>query len=241
MRAFLATFLFLCAALSTLHGQSPQQEGSRDEPAWVPNTSETPSRSTADDAELYILRRSVTDTDRGARISAVRRIEEMVRGGRFDPSDPTIIALLRRVALAPTLIERRGEGNADFPIARMHAVRALSRMEGAEVRATLLQVLRSEEDPIVLAEALRALAALRAYPDEPLTDAINEAILRNRSPHLDARLGMALLDAVQVLDGVGAGIQSRELYRLLVEIALNGSTARLRKRAYVVVDELRGR
>jgi hypothetical protein len=102
-------------------------------------------------------------------------------------------------------------------------------------------VLRHEREAAVLAAAMRSLAALQPFPDDELSSTIVAMMQRLPWSTLDGHLGMSILDAVEVLDQVGAGIQSQELYRQLIQLALHSQSSAVRKRTYTVLNELRER
>lgn len=208
-------------------------------PKWVPNLSEAPERTARDQAELHILFRSATAGDRTTRLSAVERIVGQLKDGRFSQTDPEIVRLLANVALAPTIVERRGAPVAGYPLVRMRAVDALSFMQGPQVRDTLLRVIRNEEESVVLAAAMRSLATIRTYPDEEVSESIVWMMRRHPRERIDGILGMSVLDAIMALDSVGAGIQSPELYRELIDLAQHTRSGRIRQRAYEVLNALR--
>lgn len=217
----------------------PAAEEAVREPEWVPNAPAPAERTLPDDAELHFLAREVTTGTSSQRIQSVRRIEALVRNGRFSSSDPELIALLRRVALAQLLVDRRGAPAAGYPMARLHAVRALAHMSGPDVRATLLKVLGSEDEPAVLAAAMRSLAQIKTFPDEQFSRAVVAMIRRVPPEQLNGGLGLAVLDSLHELDDVGPGIQHAPLYRELIQLALHATNRNVKSRAYELLEVLR--
>jgi hypothetical protein len=208
-------------------------------PQWVPVEPEherTPQEAT----DLHILRRQARASSRGEHQAAIRRIDRVLEQNPTARGDPALVTVLRELALGNAVRESRGAGSTDFPLVRMRATKLLGRMAGSEPKRILFEILEHESESAVLAQAFRSLAMLRIPPDAAFAERATDVISRKLAgPAIDAQLALAILDSVSTLDRVGVGVQSAELYRALIRIALQAPNAAVRKRAYEVLDRLR--
>ena len=208
-------------------------------PQWVPVEPEherTPQEAT----DLHILRRQAAASNRGDHQAAVRRVDRILEEKPTAGGDPALVAVLRELALGNVARESRGTGSTDFPLVRMRATKLLGRMAGSEPKRILFEVLEHESENAVLAQAFRSLAMLRIPPDADFAERAADVISRKLAgPAIDAQLALAILDSVSALDRVGVGVQSAELYRALIRIALQAPNTAVRERAYEILDRLR--
>ena len=228
------------------HRVSPDEQLSparRDEldPDWVPVQPRDPEPGHERRVEVHSLRYGVQSTSIDQKLSAIRRIEELHHRGDFEPWDRDIMALLHYAATEGVTyrIIDPGRPAPSYPLARMRAVQLLGKVGGPYARSTVLEVIRWDDETVVLSEAAAALARMRAETDDELITHLTGLIERMRRTTHDDRLAWSILNAVDELDRQSWGMQDPALFRAILTLAQAPYSLRVQRRAIEVIDLLR--
>ena len=219
---------------------SPDREDERD-PDWLPVQPRDPDPGHERRVEVHSLRHGVQSISLDNKLSAIRRIEELHHRGEFQPWDRDIMAVLHYAATEGVTyrISDPGRPAPSYPLARMRAVQLLGTVGGPYARSTVLEVIRWDDESVVLSEAASALARMRAETDDELITHLTGLIERMRRTTHDERLAWSILNAVQELDRHSWGMQDPALFRAILTLAQAPYSLRVQRRAIEVIDLLR--
>lgn len=224
-------------------GDEPAAGGS-DEPAWVPVVPReipmTPQRMT----EIRVLDHGARGEDPTQKLATVQRIDTLHRSGRLDPLDREIIGILHFLATTGTgsAVREGGRRVQSFPHVRMHAVRTLGTVGGPFARTAVLDVIRSDTEPLVLGEAMTALSRMNAQTDAELVAHLTLVMERMaRTGTQSDYLAHTTLCAIEELHYASAGLHDPLLFRAVLTLTQAPYASSVQRKAFRVVDLLRGR
>ncbi|TVR03786.1 MAG: HEAT repeat domain-containing protein [Spirochaetaceae bacterium] len=220
-----------------------EPNGTGQDPIWVPITPRdipmTPQRMT----EIRVLEYGARAEDPNQKLAAVRRIDTLHRQGALDPRDRVIIGILHFLATegTGTRTVEGGRRIASFPHVRMQAVRTLGNVGGPYARTAVLEVIRNDSEPMVLGEATAALSRMNAETDAELIGHLTLIIERMGRTGGSDYLAYATLRAIEELHWASAGLHDPALFRAVLTLTQAPYSAAVQRKAFRVVDLLRGR
>lgn len=220
-----------------------EANGVFEDPTWVPITPReipmTPQRM----AEIRVLEYGARTDDPNQKLATVRRIDTLHRQGELDPRDHVIVGILHFLATegSGSRALEGGRRITSFPHVRMQAVRTLGNVGGPYARTAVLEVIRNDSEPMVLGEATSALSRMRTATDSELIAHLTLLIERmGRTGHSDY-LAYATLSAIEELHWESAGLHDPALFRAVLTLAQAPYSSAVQRKAFQVVDLLRGR
>ena len=214
-----------------------------EDPVWVPivprDIPMTPQRMT----EIRVLDYGARAEDPNQKLATVRRIEALHRQGVLDPRDHVIIGILHFLATEGTSssVVEGGRRITSFPHVRMHAVRTLGTVGGPYARSAVLEVIRNDNEPMVLGEATSALSRMKTQTDAELIAHLTFLIERMQQRSPDDYLAYATLSAIEELHAASTGLHDPALFRAVLTLTQAPYAAAVQRKALRVVDRLRGR
>ncbi len=198
----------------------------------------------SDDITVQILREQVTSPRRDMKADALETIREMVEAGEIDENDEAMITMLQILALDGSRW-RITDGGGVFvrrnPDIRRDAAELLGRIGGRRAEIVLRQVLRRDEEPMVLAEAMYALGRTGVDDAGRSATQMAQVLVREHArEHPDNNLMYSTLLALERLAENGyRGIAESTLISSLVDITHGPYTRLVRDQARSVLDSMR--
>ena len=208
-----------------------------------------PRERTATIEELYlqsgdimIMREMAFIPDRDMKLQSLIMIEESIRDGSFSTGDPGahfVLDYLSEEGIGRIVKENNRTINY-FPTVRREAARLLGELGGENSKLSLLNVLRTDNDAVVLAEAVYALGVIGDDEEGEVSHAIAFALQNQDQLVPNDNFAHASLLAIEKLIEKNGALDNRDVYSAIVQIAQNGNYIRpVKEKAYQVISLLR--
>jgi hypothetical protein len=193
--------------------------------------------------EIQIISSQARSNDRDSKLLAIETIR-----GLYDEGDlqitPELFTVIESLATEGTSREVRSGGRVInyFPVVRKEAAALLGDIGGPGAKNVLLEIVREDPEPMVLAEAVYGLGKIGLNDNNEVTDHLIFALTReNAQLAPDNNLALATLLALEKLVGEGVALDS-DTIALIIDISTNYRYITLvRDRARAVLAGLTGR
>jgi HEAT repeat protein len=238
--ALLVLFLFVLTPAVVI----AQQDEDSGESAETEEESEAAEQTIEElylsqDLEIQILRSQALSNDREMKELALRGVRDMVQNGTATEG---VYAILE--SLASEGVARRVRSNGSvvnyYPEIRREAAELLGQVGGERAKNTLVDVLRDDPEPMVLAEAAYALGQIGLNPENEVSDRIVQTLLmENASETPDNNLAFSLIISLERLSEQTGGLADPEVLNVLLETASSPYIRTVRRRAVEAIVNMR--
>jgi len=192
--------------------------------------------------KVKIIKSEAESIDRDMKLIALQDIEKMIQDGDAKADDREMVGILSNLGsegISNQVIEQGAVIN-NFPMVRKEAVRLLGELGGDFARDSLINVLLTDNEPMVLAEAVVAIS--KVGPDEQgvamavLADAMRSQTALTK----DNNFANAYILAISNLADSGDGIDDLRVFEELTKIAdpRSGYITVVRKKAFELLKSL---
>ncbi len=192
--------------------------------------------------KVKIIRAEAESVDRDMKLIALQDIERMVKDGEVGEDNLEMIGILSSLGsegISNQVIEQ-GEVINNFPIVRTTAARVLGDVGGDEARRALINILRTDTEPMVLAEA--AVAISKVGPDEQgaAMAVLSDAMRSQTALKKDNNFANAYILAIENLAENNGGLDDITVFEELTKIAnpRSGYITVVRKKAFELLKNL---
>jgi len=179
--------------------------------------------------------------DRESKFHALREIGGNIETGTISPNDGNVLSILTYLAQEGVKSETRGgfPSERNYPDVRRASCALLGRMGGEGAKKTLLSVIESESEPMVLSEAVYALALIGGKPDPKILQILTRLLEVHVLAKYDDNLAYTCLLAVEKLDTPEHRMDDPDLYRAILRMLDAPLMGEVRRKAFDVIDRLR--
>jgi hypothetical protein len=191
--------------------------------------------------ELTVIGEMATNSSRESKLDALAAIEDMVENGRASDNDQDLVSVLEFLSMEGNGIQIRESGLLinNFPEVRRRACESLGKLGGEGAKASLINVLLTEEEPMVLAEAAYGLGTIGINDDNQVTQALAYSILGQNIMSPDNNYAFAVLLAFEKIAESNNGVDDPSAIRALVRIQNGNYIKTVQRKAKSVIDKLR--
>ena len=191
--------------------------------------------------ELTVIGEMAVNESREAKLDALAAIEDMISDGRAAGNDRDPISVLEYLSMEGNGVQMREAGLLinNFPEVRRRACESLGDLGGEIAKASLINVLLTEDEPMVLAEAAYALGTIGINEDNQVTQALSYSILGQNIMSPDNNYAFAVLLAFEKIAESNGGISDPSAIRALVRIQNGNYIKTVQRKAKSVIDKLR--
>ena len=191
--------------------------------------------------EMTVIGEMATDHSRESKLDALKTIEEMISEGRASENDQDLLTVLEYLSMEGNGVQVREAGLLinNFPEVRRRACESLGDLGGEIAKASLINVLLTEDEPMVLAEAAYALGTIGINDDNQVTQALSYSILGQNIMSPDNNYAFAVLLAFEKIAESNSGISDPSAIRALVRIQNGNYIKTVQRKAKSVIDKLR--
>lgn len=191
--------------------------------------------------ELTVIGEMAVNESREAKLDALAAIEDMISDGRAASNDRDLISVLEYLSMEGNGVQMREAGLLinNFPEVRRRACESLGDLGGEIAKASLINVLLTEDEPMVLAEAAYALGTIGINEDNQVTQALSYSILGQNIMSPDNNYAFAVLLAFEKIAETNGGIADPSAIRALVRIQNGNYIKTVQRKAKSVIDKLR--
>lgn len=190
--------------------------------------------------EIMIIRETARANTREQKMIALEYINEAIENGS---TNPEIAQTLGYLSMEGRMIQSRENGRLinNFPEVRRQAAKQLGRLGTEEAVSALLDIVRYENEPMVLQEAIKSLGDIGVNNENNDTVRfIAHTVRHNNNTNPDNLMALATIDAFEKLAKNNDGLNSPEAIQILVLIAENYRYATpVRERSRQALAELR--
>ncbi len=207
---------------------------------WVPIGEALP-RWPEREHELPILAARARRPHPADKRAVLTRFTQLVDNHSVSPFDRQSISLIGEIALEGVRVSRMPHDLPDStsPMIRREAVELLGRIGGPHADEVVRQVMRADEDLVVLAEAVYAIGHIRSEADSELLLLLSELLERNARVVRNDNLAYATLLTVERLHRSSWGIDDPRLFRAIFEIRNGAFIPPVRRKADQVAQLIR--
>jgi hypothetical protein len=192
--------------------------------------------------EMRIVGEQAFAEERAMKLTALDNLEAMIDDGKVGENDEEahyILERLSREGIGVQLVEGRRVVN-NYPEVRRRSAELLGRMGGTLARDSLINVLISDPEPMVMAEAAYALGGIGDNENQQVTQALAFSILNQNIMTPDNNFAFAAILAFEKLMDSEAGLQDRNAFRALIRISQGNYIHTVRKKADEVLQKMAG-
>lgn len=188
--------------------------------------------------ELQLLREQAFTGDREAKLSVLDDIEKRVKDG--DASQDYLF-ILEFLSMEGILRRERQSGHLTnyFPEVRRRAANLLGRLGGEQARRSLLTILVTDDEPMVIAEAAYGLGVIGKDEGYRSVQALNFVLTKQDYYNPDPNLAYAICLALEKIAQANDGIRDPAAYRALVRISQGPYVPTVRRKAMQTLEQLR--
>ncbi|MDC7219263.1 MAG: HEAT repeat domain-containing protein [Spirochaetales bacterium] len=225
---YMFTLLAVCLAVLPL---TAQDDGLTVEEAYLQSAK-----------KVQRLKTLAGQEDRDAKLMALQDIERMIEEGKLNGSEEAVVDMLTDMGREGTgrIYMEQGTMKNNFPEVRRKSVELLGEIGGEESRRAITDILGQENEPMVMSEAVVALAKIG--PDEDgitlqvMASAMNSQTAMNR----DNNFAYAYLTSLEIMNENGHELTDEYLISELVKLfdMRNGYNTVVRKKAMEVFRTL---
>jgi HEAT repeat protein len=188
--------------------------------------------------EIMIIRETARSTTREQKLIAIEWIGDAIeRGNTNDEIRQTLDFLAREGTRSVARENNRIVNN--FPDIRRQSARLLGVVGTEEARASLIDILQFENEPMVLQEAIKSLGDIGTNENNETVTHIAWIVTRFNNLNPDNLMALAAIDAFEKIARRYNGLNSPEAIRTLVLISEGNYITPVRERARMLLAELR--
>jgi len=191
--------------------------------------------------ELMIIREAARSNSREQKLISLEYIRDAIERGSTNDEIRQTLQMLSQEGRR-TVVREGGRVVNNYPDVRRQAARYLGQMGTDEARQSLLLILQSDNEPMVLQEAIKALGDIGANPNNETVIHIAwvmDRFLSGATVHPDNLMALATIDAFEKIAKKNNGFTSPEAIRTLNRIIDGPYVMAVRERARQLMADLR--
>lgn len=215
---------------------------------WAQSQDESSARTIE---ELYleqaidqqIIRSQARSNTREAKFLAIQGVRAMVQRGEISPENREMIRIVEGLATEGTGRQVRNSGAVvnDYPDVRREAAGLLGEIGGPVAQRALINLIREEPEPMVLAEAVYGLGTIGSNDNNEVSANIVAVLRRQNAREMpDNNLAFAALLALEKIAVANGGMSDPTVFDVLLDVASGNYIREVRLKAIDVIYNLRG-
>ncbi|TFG65097.1 MAG: HEAT repeat domain-containing protein [Spirochaetales bacterium] len=191
--------------------------------------------------ETRIIREQAVNPEYETKRLALENLQDMLDNGKLTADSKDAITLLSFLSMEGTgrIIREGGRIINNYPDIRMLSCRILGEVGGVDAENTLIDVVRWDAEPMVLAEAAYALGKIGGTGDNAIIPILAEKIIKWNITKPDNNFAFATILAFEKIAEKNNGITDQAVFQALVQISQGNYIKDVRMKALEVLDKMR--
>jgi HEAT repeat protein len=185
--------------------------------------------------QQQIIQAEAYSNDMDMKLIAISDIQAMVENGEIAEDDYFTLQILYDLGQEGVTREIREQGHVinDFPIVRKEACRLLGEVGGDQARTYLINILLNDPEPMVMSEAIIAIAKCGLDEKGDAQRAMASSMYRQSATMKDNNFAVAYMNSIELLVKDGYKITDPIVWEEVVKIAdpSSGYTSIVQQRA----------
>ncbi|MDR2942595.1 MAG: HEAT repeat domain-containing protein [Treponema sp.] len=188
--------------------------------------------------QLMIIRETARAESREQKIIALEYIKDAIDHGNTNDEIRQTLEYLSREGRM-TVSRENGRVTNNFPDVRRQAAKYLGQMGTEEAQKSLMEIMRFENEPMVLQEAVKSLGDIGINNNNETVAHIAWIARKFDNTNPDNLLAIATIDAFEKLAKKNDGLKSPEAIQILARISEGNYVTPVRERARQLLADLR--
>jgi HEAT repeat protein len=215
-------------------------------PAWAQNSSTSGGERQMsveesylqDPVEMMIIREQSRSASRDMKMVALQSINDAIDRGN---TGEEVRAALEFMTLEGVVNKSYESGRLvnNYPDVRTKAATYLGKLGTPEAKDALIKIVKSDNEPMVIQEAIKSLAAIGLNENEETAGAIVWAVRHFGTVNPDNLLALSALEALDKLAEANGGIKDVAAVQTIIDIADGPYILSVKRRAREVLANLR--
>ena len=194
-------------------------------------------------SEIRLIREQAVTLDRDMKIIALENIEAMLFDGRLNTESSAqeahyILDYLAGEGLTRVVRQNNRLVNY-YPEVRRQAISLLGRLGGEDAKNSIVLILETEIEPMVLAEAAYALGTIGINENNEVSKRLAQAVMSQDAVGPDNNFAFASLLAYEKIAKANGGITDPLALEAIIKIAQGNYIRSVRLKAFEVLEQLR--
>lgn len=184
--------------------------------------------------ELQIIRNQATSSDWRVKDLAIQNLKAMASDKRISDENPGALIILETLAK-----QEQGPNTKNFNLIRKDACSILGDVGGTRAQKILIDVMMSEDEPMVLAEAVYALGKIGNDKDGEVFNRMMWILHKeNSKPTPDNNFAFASLLTIEKIGKANEGVKHPEALNILIEMIESNYIRDVKLKAADVISKL---
>lgn len=189
--------------------------------------------------EAMIIREQAQGDSKDSKLVALQYAREAVEAGRTTAEIQNVLEYLATESTY-TIVRSGGYGRVinNYPDVRREAAFLLGNFKTPEAKNALLRVALADDEPMVIAAAIRAMGEIGIVENDDVTQAISFIISRYDILYPDNSLAFEALIAFEYLFDANESLNDPSAVRTIMRIAIGNYIKPVQDRAKSLLDKL---
>lgn len=227
----LAALVLLCGSAFAQDSKSSQGKGKE----------ATVEERYLESAEVRFIKEQAIQPDRDSKEKALKSLGELIKNGKVGENDKEVHVILESLSMEGIGIQVREDRRLvnNYPDIRRDACNLLGQMGTEAAKDILINVLLSDDETMVLSEAVYALGVIGQNENNQVSEAISYIILNQDIINPDSNFAMATLFAFEKLAAKNNGLNDPNAFRALIRLSQGNYKRDVKLKANQVIDKLK--
>ena len=190
--------------------------------------------------QMTVIGEQAVSPERASKLKALDYIDDMIANGKANANSADINSILDYLSLTGTGVTFRKNGHVinNFPEVRRRACEELGKVGGESAKDSLINILLTEKEPMVLSEAAYALGKIGLNKNNQVSQALSYAILNQDIMLPDNNFAFAVLLAYEKIAKANDGLRDPTVLRAIIRIQNGNYIKKVKAKAQEVIDTL---
>ncbi len=190
--------------------------------------------------QMTVIGEQAVSPERASKLKALDYIDDMIANGKASSNSADIHSILDYLSLTGTGVTYRENGHVinNFPEVRRRACEELGKLGGESAKDSLINILLTEKEPMVLSEAAYALGKIGLNKNNQVSQALSYAILNQDIMIPDNNFAFAVLLAYEKIAKANDGLRDPTVLRAIIRIQNGNYIKKVKAKAQEVINTL---